>query len=53
MGMNKPQAFKPGRGRAVGVKIGNHDAFMIPEDDDDNFTLAVDEKPDLPIEFTG
>jgi hypothetical protein len=51
MGMNKPQAFKPGGGRAVSVEIGNHDAFMVPEDDHADLTLAVDEEPDLPVEF--
>lgn len=49
--MNKPQAFKPGGGRAVGVEIGDHDAFVIPEDDHADLALAVDEEPDLPVEF--
>ena len=49
--MNKPQAFKAGRGCPVSVEIGNHDAFVIPEDYHADLALAVDEEPDLPVEF--
>ena len=53
MGMNQPQAFKPGGCRAESVKIGNQNALVIPEDNYADLTLAVDEQADLPVERAG
>ena len=53
MCMNQPQAFKPGGCRAKSVKIGNQNAFVIPEDDQADFALAIDQQTYLPVERPG
>jgi hypothetical protein len=53
MGVDEPQSFQAGGGRAVGVEAGDHDLPVIPDDDVVDFTLTADEDGELPVYFAG
>ena len=53
MGVDQPQALEPGGCRAEGVKVGNENPPVVPEDNHADFALAVDEQADLPVERAG
>jgi hypothetical protein len=53
MGVDASQAAQPSPPTTVPAEVGDEDLPVVPHDGEDDFTLAVDDDPDLTPDFPG